>query len=370
MRTPHFVMIVFTFLLSAFGVWAAMFWVYGVFARSENALGLGMRVLISFVLISAGWELNDEGGLGSLFAIFALMPLGPIWAGPISGYFGGQVGKHFDGGDQEVEKQALLASVEGFRTSGQHQPALAKAQEELDRYPDDFDGNLLVATIHAEDLRDVMIATRVLKWIMVQPETTSKQIAHALSTLADWQLNVTRDPDAAATTLRQIIAKFPDSRAAHSAEQRVANMPTRRDLEERDKPREPKPMPKFERDLGLKGKLRQPAKKIDPDVVTQELVTRLEQHPNDWDTREKLAHHYIEHYRATEYAIEQLEILIASKFSNKADKCRWLHLVANWQCKIDGDITAAKKTLDRVSEMFPGTGYAEQAERAKQFLRA
>lgn len=361
-------MIVFTFLLSVFGVWAVMFWVYGVFARSENALGLGMRVLISFMLISAGMELND-GGLGSLFAILALAPLGPIWAGVISGVLGGQVAKHFDGGDQEVEKQALLASVEGFRTSGQFDRALVKAQEELDRYPDDFDGNLLVATIHAQDLRDVKLANRILKWIMKQPETTAKQVAHALSTLADWQLNIARDPDLANENLRQIMTKFPNSRAAHSAEQRMANMPSRLDLEMRDRPSEPKPMPKFERDLGLKGKLAKVEKKVDPDAITKELVTHLDLHPNDWDTREKLAHHYIEHYQATEYAIEQLNVLIASKFSNKAEKCRWLHQIADWQCKIGGDITAARKTLDRVSEMFPGSGYAEQADRAKQYLR-
>jgi len=362
-------MIVINYLLSTFGVWAIMFWVYQVFDRSENAVGLGLRVMISIVLISAGWELNAEGGLGKLFAIFVLMPLGPMWAGPISGYFGQQVGKHFDGGDLEVEKQALLASVEGYRTSGQYREALARAQEELALYPDDFDCYLLVATIHAEDLRDVLLANRLLESIMERPSTAAKQTAHALSTLADWQLNISRNPEAATTRLLQIIKKFPDSRAAHSAEQRIANMPSRKALEERDKPREPKAMPKFERDLGLKGKLAKRSKKVDPDVMTQEYVNRLELHPNDWDTREKLAHHYVEHYEATAHAVEQLEILIASKFSNKADKCRWLHQIADWYCKVEHDLETAKRTLERISEMFPGTGYAEQAERAKNFLR-
>lgn len=361
-------MIVVNFLLSAFGAWALMFWIYGVFARSENALGLGLKVVISAGLIWTGLELSGVGGIGKLFAIAVLSLLGPMWAGPISGYFGGQVGKQFTGGDQEVERRALLTAVEGLRSSGQYLEALAKAQAELDLYPDDFDCHFLAAAIQAEDLGDVALATRILKSIMSQPTTKEKQIARALGALADWQLNISREPERAARTLQQIIRNFPDSRAAHSAEQRIAAMPTQRELEERDQPKAPKEMPKFERDLGLKGKLKKVAPQTDPDVVTQDLIAKLQQYPNDWDTREKLAHHYIQHYQATAYAIEQLEILIASKFSNKADRCRWLHQIADWQRKVDGDVAAARATLERILEKYPGTSYAEQAERAIQHL--
>jgi tetratricopeptide (TPR) repeat protein len=357
------------FVFYTFGVWSILFGIYYIFSRAESAFRLLVKIAASAFLIWVGIDLGSGGGIGALIAVLPLSLLAPLWARPIGEFFGRLVGKGFDGGNREVEKKALLSAVEGYRAAGDPQNALISAEQQIEQFPEDFDCHLLVARIQAEDLRDVGLATRMVKSILRRPKTDGKQIAHALTTLAEWQLNISRNPDLAAITLRQIIRKFPDSRAAHSADQRIANMPTRSKLEEQDRPKESKVMPEFERDLGLKGKTGPVVREVDFDTITEQYLVQLKQYPNDWDTREKLAHHYIEHYEGTEHAIQQMEKLIASKFSKKAEKCRWLHQIANWQYKVDVDPAAARETLDRVSEMYPGTSYADQADRAKQYLR-
>ena len=363
------VMKIFVFLLSAFGLWGLMYGLFRVFQKSEHPVRLGVKLAVSAALISAAYDLANAGGLAIIAAIVAIAPLTLIWTGDITELVGRRAVGIYTGGKTEMEQEALLSSVQALKSSGQYQEALKVAKKELDRYPDDFDCILLIASVHAEGFRDVPLATRMLKSLLSRPETGDKQIAHALSTLADWQLNISRNPAAATATLRQISGKFPGSRAAHSAENRIAHMPGRAELEARDRPKEGKVMPKFERDLGLKKKAGPVIKEVDADKITDEFLAYLNQHPNDWDAREQLAHHYIEHYDGVEQAALQFEELIASKFANKADKCRWLHQIANWHAKVGDDTPAARATLERIVEMYPGSAYAEQAERAMHYLR-
>ena len=126
--------------------------------------------------------------------------------------------------------------------------------------------------------------------------------------------------------------------------------------------------------IDMKGKtFKLPEKEeISPLVQTDRYLAHLKAYPKDWDTREKLATHYVENYdfpQGFQEGANQLEILIASKLSDKEEKCRWIHLLADWQAKIGRDPEGARETLGRIIEMYPGSAQASQAERAIQYVR-
>lgn len=194
-------------------------------------------------------------------------------------------------------------------------------------------------------------------------------MVYALNTLADWHLKFAHDPDAARACLEQIVECFPDSRAAQSARSRMAHLSDRETLEASARPKEGKVMPKFERDLGLKGRKPQLVKEVDPNEITDQYLAQLEAHPDDWDTREKLAVHYVEHYQNVPCAIDELETLMKSRLATKDDRCRWLHMIADWQVRVGRDAEAARATLKRIIEKYPGTAHASRAEQAMHYLQ-
>jgi len=90
-------------------------------------------------------------------------------------------------------------------------------------------------------------------------------------------------------------------------------------------------------------------------------VRQLEQHPLDSEAREKLALIYADHYQRLDLAVDQLEQLIQQPNQPQRQVTRWLNLLADLQIKRAHDLDAAKRSLDRVIEMFPGSASAEQA---------
>jgi len=363
-----------TFLLSVVGVVGLAYAIGMSIVKSDHPKILAVKYGITPFICWGCLGLYAGGGFVQLAVVPLAVILALMWAGEIGGWIGRKAGAMYDGGDLEVEKRAFLSRVDGHRTAGEYQEALALAQQELEKHPDDYDCQMLIATIHAEDLKDLRSAAGVVRALVEMKGLKRKQVTYAWNTLADWQLQVGRDPDSARVTLHKIIQRFPETRAAQSAESRMAHLPTREDLAAADRPSEGIKMPEFERDLGLKGKqLTLPVKKeVDPAVLTERYLAHLKTYPNDWDTREKLATHYIEKYELLEglqEAANQMEILISSKLSNKEEKCRWIHQLADWQAKVGRDPAGARETLGRIIEMYPGSAQASQAERAIQYVR-
>ena len=121
-----------------------------------------------------------------------------------------------------------------------------------------------------------------------QPDHAPKNIAFALYSLADWQLKIGHDREAARQALERIVAMFPESEFALGAAQRIAHlggveMPLSTD--------ERKKFTVVEgvRNLGLLTNQEhlKPAA-IDPGQLAAEYVKHLEQHPLDNEASEKL----------------------------------------------------------------------------------
>lgn len=364
-------------LLSIVGGFAVLVCVIRLIQGSENKARLALRFGGSVLLI-VGYMLLHKLGLrgipyiGPVVEVLAYVSvciiLFSIWWAEIADTV---LGVFITGpGGGAVENSAQLSRAEALRKTGRYEEALDVVQEQLARHKNDFDCFMMMATIQAEDLNNLpMAASQIDTLIHQNKKLARKQVVYALNTLADWHLRYGRDPDTAKSALQEIIDRYPDSRASQSAESRIAHMADRATLEAADQPKAGKVMPKFERNLGLKGKTPDLIKPVDPNQVTDEYLAQLEEHPNDWDTRERLAAHYIEHYGNVACAVAELEILVRAKLAGKEDRCRWLHQIADWQAKINRDPVAAEETLKRIVEKYPGTAQAQRAEHAIQYLR-
>ena len=266
----------------------------------------------------------------------------------------------FDGGYDEAEQKPFYFIANAKRTKGLHQEAIDEVRKQLEKFPGDVPGTMLLATIQAEDLNDVSAAQATIDELLQQGGLTPQQIATALHTLADWQLQYGRDTDAARTSLERIALTLPNTQFSHAAEQRIAKLEgvaATRDFRENAK---------FEvraREHGAAA-LQNPQsvpETDDGDAMAAQYVSQLEKHPTDTGTREKLAVLYAEHFQRLDLAVDQLEQLIALKDETPKHVARWLNLLATLQIGIAHDEAGARMALLRVVERFPKSALAEVA---------
>jgi len=266
----------------------------------------------------------------------------------------------FDGGSDEVEAKPFYFIAAAKRIKGLHQEAIAEVRKQLEKFPGDVPGAMLLAAIQAEDLHDLPAAQATINELLEQPELTPQETATALHTLADWQLQQGRDAAAARVSLERIALTLPDSQFSHAAEQRIANLDgvvATREFRENVK-FEVRPR---EHDIGLRQNPPSEPAIFDADLMATQYVNQLEKHPADTGTREKLAVLYAEHFRRLDLATEQLEQLIAVPDETPKHVARWLNLLATLHVGIANDEAGARKALLRVVEKFPKSAHAEVA---------
>lgn len=296
-------------------------------------------------------------------ALFILIPasiLGIMWVPTMVSLLSGPMGGLYDGGSSEVDPAPFYSLAEGKRRQGLFGEAIQEIDKQLEKFPDDPPGVLLRATIQAEDMHDLPAAKATVEQFLEQAELTPQSVASCLQALADWQLQFDRDIGAARASLQRIVHLFPDSQAAHAAEQRIAR------LEGTVATREFREHAKFELPAhDASGTLRLPphleVPDADPHALAAEYVKQLELHTNDTATREKLALLYAEKFQRLDLAAAQLEQLIS--FPNETPKhvAQWLNLLATLQIRHGHDLPAAEKTMRRIIEKFPKSAMANVA---------
>jgi tetratricopeptide (TPR) repeat protein len=262
-----------------------------------------------------------------------------------------------DGGDQEIEPQPFYSVAEAARRHTDFEKAARLVREQLDQFPGDFPGTMLLASIQAENLHDLPAAEATLENWMQGPAATLTGISSALTAVADWQLQFAQDPEAARAALQRIVDKMPDTQLAHRAAQRLAHLPTAEHLASlRAGPA--KDLPPGEKNIGLR-KSYTPPPPGDPEAMVEEYVQQLQQHPADTATREKLAVLYAEHFERLDLAVDQIEQLIQLPNETPRHIALWLNLVADLQIRFGRNVPAAEAALRRIQEMYPNTALAD-----------
>lgn len=328
-------LLVFKWIASAFMIWVT-FWKVAPMAERNPFIGIPMAA-----------------ACGLVFVVLWRHSLAALIAKPFSDLY--------DGGSREVDPHPVYSIAQAKRKRGYYLEAVAEIRKQLERFPEDFEGHLLLAEVQAENLNDLPAADVTIRRLCHQPGHSPRNIALALNYLADWQLKYAQDREAARQALEEIIELLPDSEMSALASQRIAHLAdTEHLLAHHDlKPISLKPGVE---NLGLLASNRQPhAPEPEPGTQTLELVRHLQLHPLDTDAREKLALLYANHFGRLDLAADQLEQLIAHPNQPARRVVHWLNLLADLQIRHSANYDTVRQTLQRIIDLYPNSAGAEMA---------
>src|SRR4051812_3468849 len=194
-----------------------VFWLF--WKRSRNPGMLAFRwafsaALMTFLFWSAGKAFR-MGGLASIGGVIAALVCGCImavvWVPSIVDSIARMFSSLYDGGDDEVEPKPFYSVFQSLRTKGKYLEALAEVRRQLDRFPTDFEGLMLLAALQAEKLDDLRGAEITVHRFCSQPDHAPLNIAYALNQLADWHLHLAKKREAAQQALEKIIELLPET---------------------------------------------------------------------------------------------------------------------------------------------------------------
>lgn len=342
-------------------VWAAIL----ILRRSEQPGRLVFKwAFTALVLGWATWQMKQFRGVDANLSrlwvgIVAGFILLVTWRHNIAEFVARPIGSLFDGGDVEVEPRPYYSVAEAKRKRGNYTEAVAEIRRQLDKFPTDFEGQMMLATIQAENLDDLPGAELTVYRICSQRGHAPVNIAHAWSTLADWHLRYALDRDAARRDLQQIVDRLPDTEFALIAEQRIAHLASTAQLvatHDRHRPT----VREGVQNLGLhKSSGASEPPPADIEGLVADYVRHLEEHPLDFEVREKLVLLYADHYRRLDLATDQLEQLIAHPGQSAKQVAHWLNLLADLQVRHGADYATVEATVKRILDDYPRTPAAD-----------
>jgi outer membrane protein assembly factor BamD (BamD/ComL family) len=337
--------------------------------RSEDPPRLILKwvftLLFAAVMYWVAAPLAGRGGEAALAGLFLTMVCGlglaAIWRRSIASVFARPFTSLYDGGDQEIEPQPFYSIAQSRRKQGKYNEAVAEVRRQLSRFPADFQGHMLLAEIQVENLNDLPGAEITIHRLCSQPDHEPRNIAMALSTLADWHLKWHQNRDAARQALEKIIELLPNSEMAALAAQRIGHLAqTDHLLGKHD--RQKMTLMHGVENIGLLSGEQQPHRaETDPAQEAAGYVKHLELHPLDTEAREKLATLYADHYGRLDLATAQLDQLIAHPNQPPRQVVHWLNLLADLQIRHSGDPELVRQTIQRIADRFPDTAAAQIA---------
>jgi tetratricopeptide (TPR) repeat protein len=368
--TKHILELIFNGFLIVFVVFFGGWGFIRVLKKSEDPPLLIFKwiltgVIVTFMAMVLG-PMMRKGGFDAAFvgvpttAVCGLI-LAAIWRKNIANMIATPIGNIYDGGTAEYEARPVYSHAISLRKRGHYQEALAAVRKELEKFPTDIEGQLLIADIQAENLHDLPAATIGIERICNQPEHTLRNMAMALNQLADWHLKFHQDRDGAREVLQRVIDQFPDSEMSVLAAQRIASLASGEHLQTAHD-RKRFTVAEGVKDIGLidPKSYQAPA---DPDAAKQaaELVAHLHAYPLDAEAREKLAIIYADHYHRLDLATDQMEQLITHPNQPQKRVVQWLNKLADLQIRHGANYDTVRATLQRIVDLFPDAAGADVA---------
>jgi len=288
-----------------------------------------------------------EGGYGGAFIGVPLcavvgIALTIIWRHNIADLIAKPFANLYDGGSVEPIPHPAYSVAQSNQKRGKYLEAVAEIRKQLDRFPTDVEGQLLLAQVQAEDLKDLAAAELTIQHFCDQPGHAPQNITFALYSMADWHLKIAQDREAAQRDLEKVIVLFPGSEFALGAAHRIAH-------------------------LGSEEMLLAPHER--KKFIVAEGVKHLEQHPLDTEAREKLAVIYADHYGRLDMATNELEQMIEQPNQPARLVVHWLNLLADLQIRSGAGFDAAQQTLQRIVDRDPDVAAAEIARHRLALLK-
>jgi hypothetical protein len=317
---------------------------------------------VPFVILCI-WLGHKMGSFGPFLIVFMAVVLSFMWTPHIGELLASPITNLFDGGTERPDKKPLYSTAITKRKLNRPFEAIVAVREQLAKFPDDFEGVTLLASIQAEDTQDLPGAEITFNHFCERKDAPPLQVAAALTQLADWHLKLAQDADSARAVLDKIIARFPDTPLAAQAAQRIAHLGGAEKILLAAHDRQATFLPAGVNNLGLMDSTKHliPVE-TDPAQLAAEYVKHLEQHPLDTEVREKLAIIYARHYQRLDLATLELAQLINEPSQPTKRVAHWLNLLADLQVHGGADYETVRDTLEKILERFPGLPVADLAQ--------
>jgi len=342
--------------------------------RSEDPVRLVVKwvltaICLGILIFVIGPMLWGPGVvLGIPAAALMGLVLAIIWRHNITMLIAKPFASLYDGGNEEPEPKPVYSIALAKRKRGDYLGARDAVREQLMKFPDDPEGQMLLAEIEAQDLNDLRAASIIVERFIAQPGHPPTSLVYALNSMADWHLKYAQDREAAEACFRRIIELLPSSEWSLRAEQRIAHLGTLEDLLG-GKRNQPIQVPHIEGDPGLDGG-RSIAMPVEEDGATlaARYVKHLEEFPHDTEIREQLARLYGEHFKRLDLAMDQLEQLIQYPHQPQRQVVKWLNMQVDFQVNYGGTYDAARAALQRIIQLYPNAGAANVAQNRIELL--
>jgi tetratricopeptide (TPR) repeat protein len=361
--------------IAAFAAVLGWLIVHSLRTSEDPARTLFKWIFTILVVGLVAWKvppMMDQGGVVAFSGISMTMvgglALAFTWRHSIGGLIARPFMSLYDGGDVPPEPRPAYSVALSRQKQGRYLEAVAEIRKQLDRFPTDFEGLMLLAQIQAENLKDIQGAELTIQRLCAQRGHAPQNITFALYSMADWHLKYSQDREAARRNLEKVVQLFPDTEFSLTAEQRIAHLgTTEKLLASHDLKKFV--VPEGVRNLGLLKEPPQMKTGVDPNELAAEYVRHLTKHPQDTEVRENLAIIYADHYGRLDLARDQLEQMIQQEAQPAKLVARWLNLLADLQIRHGAGYEAVKETLQRIVDRDPKLAAAEMARRRLAMLK-
>jgi tetratricopeptide (TPR) repeat protein len=340
-------------------------WLFFFMLKKSDEPGkmLGKWLFTIPFIIFCIWLGVKLGPFGPFLIVFMAVVLSFMWTHHIGELLASPITNLFDGGHERPDNRPFYSVAITKRKLNRPFEAIVAVREQLAKFPEDFEGVTLLASIQAEDTQDLPGAEITFNHFCERKDASPLQVAAALSQLADWHLKLAQDADSARAVLEKIIARFPGTPLAAQAAQRIAHLGGAEKILLAAHDRQATFLPAGVNNIGLLDSTRHLIPEdADPAQLAGEYVKHLEQHPLDTEVREKLAILYARHYKRLDLATLELAQMINEPGQPTKRVAHWLNLLADLQIHGGADYETARDTLEKIIERFPGLPVADLAQ--------
>ncbi|MGH8023104.1 MAG: tetratricopeptide repeat protein, partial [Limisphaerales bacterium] len=338
----------------------ALFWY--AFNRSVNRPVLLLKwlitapVLLILGMVAAHVDKSlrqgfDVGGRPAIFGIGETLVCGIVlavlWTGSLIDVLATPLASLFDDGGTPPEPKPHYSTALAKRKRNRPLEAVIAIREQLAKFPNDYEGTTLLASIQAEDLKDLVSAEMTLNHFCEWEKAPPIQVAASLTQMADWRLKLAQDAESARAALERIVEKYPDTDLALVARQRIAHLDGTEKVLIEARNRRPVLVPEGVPNVGLLDSSAHLAPaEISPGELAASFVKHLERHPGDTEAREKLAIIYARHFKRLDLVTIELEQMIGEPNHPYKRVAHWLNLLADLQIAGGADYETARATLE------------------------
>ena len=323
---------------------------------------------------------QSGGGIGLIFVLLLMIPclvlIGLMWAPAIGNWVASPITNAMTGDSRESYNKPEYGIAIARRKRGRYVEAIEAIDVQLAKYPGNLDGLMLKATIEAENLGDLSAAAATIQETLSDQGQLNYRLPVALNKMAEWQLTIAGDPDAARRTLQQIRTALPNSQAAQLAAQRLASLDSSEESESavvdfnesyQKLVEESAQKDDFTSPLELPKAIELNQQQVH-EKAFQTCLSRVETHPDSINNREELAALYLGEGKEPAMALKQYEYLLALPGTTIHQKTAWLNKIADIQLKSGESYETIRATLEQIIALDPRAAPAARAQQRISYL--